>query len=228
MAGQSKLTVSTLPSALRDILSKVVALFRDGSDQNSHVAKYMDDIMEACELHGYVYEQIFHVKWMGIHPCNRDGEGVHCGRAQTRVEKIFRAGCSLKTLKQNLVGVEDNPATKRIEAFTLDQCSRSPEYAVYKKGEIKAGTVGASHCTHGFAQVHDERPCNIPCISDNGIMSKKKLFADKSIEQAVNNGLPYKIIRWEVEAEFPDVPKIVQAALNTVQQIGEGLIRFNK
>ena len=92
-----------------------------------------------CEEAGYSYTQEFHVKWTGIHPANRGVEGVHPGRAQTRVLKIFTDGFSLPAIRDNLVGMEDHPVLRQIEKFTLQSWSLSPEYADYKKGEIKGG-----------------------------------------------------------------------------------------
>ena len=223
-SAQSSLAqMPSLPPTLYANIKRIVDLYNDGSDKNSHVAFYKDEILRFCDEAGYSYTQEFHVKWMGIHPANRGGEGVHPGRAQTRVLKIFTAGFSLPAIRDNLVGMEDHPVLRQIEKFTLQSCSLSPEYAVYKKGEIKGGCLGASHATHGFAQVHDERPCHIPAISDGGVMSKAKLFTDKGIETAATKGLKYLMVRWEIGAVFGDVPIIISAALNTVQQIGEGL-----
>ena len=111
---------------------------------------------------------------------------------------------------------------KKNEEFTLQTCAVSEEFAVYVKGEIKIGTLGASHATHGFAQLHDERPCALTEISEHGVMSKAKCFTDPGIENAVTNGMEYFVFRWEVEHDFPEIPDIVQSALNTVSQVCEG------
>ena len=211
-----------VPQGLKDIVNPIVVKWRDGSDVNTQVVQYKDDILEACENFGFMHTRLMHVKWMGVHPSNRDGELLSATRANTRVHKLWKGGCSLKTLEGNLVGIEDNPLNKQIERTTLDMCSRSPLFAVYKPGDIKAGTLGAGHVTHGFAQVHDQRPCDIADISENGCMSQQILFKDNNIKQAVTCGMNYKILRWEIESEFPDVPRIIQAALNTVQQVAEG------
>ena len=87
---------------------------------------------------------------------------------------------------------------------------------------MKAGTLGAGHATHGFAQAHDERPCDIKLISENGKMSKRKLFVHAGIKQAVTIGMRYKIIKWEIDFLYPEVAVIIQSALNLVQQAAEG------
>ena len=215
---------TTLPQGLVDILEPIVVKWKDGSDVNTQVVQYKDNILDGCAKFGFMDVRLMHVKWMGVHPSNRDGELLSATRANTRVHKLWKGGCSMKTLENNLVAIEDNPLTKVIEQTTLDMCNRSPMFARYRPGEIKAGTLGAGHVTHGFAQVHDERPCDIEEISENGCMSKQKLFKDPIIKQAVSTGMNYMVLRWEVEAAFPDVPRIIQSALNTVQQVAEGSI----
>ena len=127
-----------------------------------------------------------------------------------------------RAIKENLIAMEDNPATKHIEKFTLDTCARSPKYAEYRPGEVRVGSLGAGHANHGFAMLHDKRQCDIEAISENGYLSHDKCFKDAGIRNATLNGMTWKVLRWEVEAAFPSIPRIVQAALNTVTQIAEG------
>jgi len=211
-----------IPCELDSIITTVVDKFNDSTAERSQIVAFKDTLMDALERFGYCTEREMHVKSMGVHPLNRDGEGINAARAQTRVETIFKSGFSNKAIEHNLIAMEDHPIKKSIEKFTLLICSRSPTYAAYKKGEVKAGTLGAGHATHGFAQVYDERPCTIPGISEDGKWNKAKLFTDKGIQKAVTIGMRYKIIRWEIDVAYPTVASIIQSALNVVQQAAEG------
>ncbi len=71
--------------------------------------------------------------------------------------------------------VEDNPYTREFARYTAGLAARNRHYAKYQEEMVKAGCMGASHCTHGFAQVYDGAPCSIPSISVNGRMSKQKV-----------------------------------------------------
>jgi len=219
--------MANLPVALDAELASICVKWSDGSGKNSQVVAYKDAIILAAETHGYCFTREMHVKSMGIHPANRGNTGVHAGRAQTRVDTIFMAGYSDAAIRDNLIGIEDNPMTKHIEKFTLEQCATSPAYACYKEGEVRGGTLGAGHATHGFAQLHDERPCDIPRISKDGKMSQVTVFEDPGIKKAVTCGLRFKMLRWEIEAAHPQIPEIIQAALNTVTQIAEGPLRIS-
>ena len=79
-----------------------------------------------------------------------------------------------------------------------------------------------SHATHGFAQLHDERPRSIDNISENGHMSQAKCFKDDGVKRATTVGQRYKMLKWDIGDVFPAVPTIIQAALKTVTQTAEG------
>ena len=218
---QSVSDTSNLPEPLSLILKGISDKYDNGQKDDSQVVAYKDTIIDECEKYGYCSEQLIHVKRVGIHPSNRDKAGIHVIRAQTRVQKILLAGFSWRAIKENLVAAEDHPTKKHVEKFTLETCAKSAKYADYKAGEIRAGSLGAGHANHGFAMLHDKRPCDIESISENGRLSHDKCFKDVGMMNATTNGMMWKVLRWEVEAAFPSIPRIVQAALNMVTQIAE-------
>ena len=211
-----------LPQPLHTIIGDVVEQYNQGGAEMSKVVKFKDVILDACEKYGFLYEQEMHVKQMGCHPSNRDKEGIHPKRSQSRVSTIFDIGFSWRAIKENLVGVEDHPLKRHIAKNTMNVISRSVEYAQYVENEIKGGTLGAGHATHGFAQVFDERPCTIDNVSENGKMSKRKCYKDEGIKNACEKGLRFRMVKWEVEEVFPQACVIIQAALNTITQMAEG------
>ena len=210
----------SFPPALANELQPICDAYTNVD--NTQVCKYKDDIIDACFRHGYASKVWVTCKQLGIHPKNRDGQGVHCMRAQTRVSNILAVGCSLSAIEANLVAIEDHPMLKRIEAKTLQQCSTNAKYARYKAGEIVGGTLGAGHAVHGFSQLHDEVPCDIPNISVDGRMSQEKCFRDKMLKKFVTEPFEVTMLKWGVEEAYPIIPHIIQSALNTVHQIAEG------
>ena len=67
-----------------------------------------------------------------------------------------------------------NPYTREFAKYTAGLSKISKHFATYQEDVVQAGTLGASHCTHGFACVLDEVPCVTPAISANGRISKAK------------------------------------------------------
>ena len=212
-----------LPTMLHKILGKICKKFADG-ESGSQVVAYKDQIVAACNEHGYARTQLMHCKSMGCHPKNRDRAGIHLSRAHSRISKIVAAGCSESALCMNRIGIEDNPRTKHSEKFMMEVCSGDEQFAVFREGDIKAGTLGASHTTHGMAMLYDERPCEIEGISEDGRMSHNLCFKhdNQLLKQYTLEGMNWTILRWEVEEDYPVVPTIIQAALNTVSAIAAG------
>ena len=213
---------SGLPKALYDALLTIVEKYNSGEDASTQIVVMKDQILGACMLHKFCRSQKLFVKELAPHPCNRDGEGLSANRAQTRMKVIKKGGCSMKTLRPNCVAIEDDPETRHVAKFGCDVVASSDNFAKLQFHEIKAGTLGAGHATHGFAMLHDEVPCDIPEISENGRMSKQKCFADKAIKDIVENGLEFDVLDYRIERAFKVVPHIVQSALNVVQQVSEG------
>ncbi len=148
-----------------------------------------DDIIVAAKKQKLCKEVKYNVKKFGPHPCNREEEGISDVRAQSRVMVIKAGGFSPPTIRPNCISMQDNPITKHIEAFTLNQCSKSPRYARYEANMVLAGTLGAGHATHGFAQIIDEVPCDLPEISVNGRLAKELCYQDPGIKAACEDGL---------------------------------------
>ena len=212
---------SGLPRALYDELDAICTLYQENPD-NAGTVVIKDKIIETCTKHKFCKPRVLHVKELAPHPSNRDGEGLSANRCQTRVKVIKKGGCSKLTLRPNCVAMEDDPDTRHVAKFAMDVIASSPKFARLVEHEIKAGTLGAGHATHGFAMIHDEVPCDIVEISENGRMSKKLCFEDITIKDIVENGIEVDVIDYRVERAFPMVPHIIQSALNVVQQVSEG------
>jgi hypothetical protein len=184
LPGEDPRDVHALPAGLHFALSKIVDLCNGTGNKNEQVVKMKDDIIKHCRDHKFCRSQRLHVKQIGPHPSNRDGEGLDPYRAQTRVRVIKKGGMSFETIRPNCVAFEDNPMTKHVEKFTLLLCARSNKFAKYEKDMVKVGSVGAGHATHGFAQLHDEVECDIPEISESGKMSKNLCYEDPGIKDS--------------------------------------------
>ena len=194
-----------------------------GDDGDAKLVQTKDQILESCFRHGYAYDQKLNVKEVGAMPTNRDREGISYLRAHSRVSVIKSSGFSKAALQNNAIGAEDHPAKREYAKYTAKLNSINPGFAKYKEFQIKIGTLGASHATHGCACIMDEVPCSIENISVNGFMNKEKCWAkDPAFRAACIDGIDYKVIKWVVMESFPIIAKIIQRALNTVMQVGEG------
>ena len=211
-----------IPEELFSELEGVCKKYIGSDKDNAQVVKFKDILMESMKKHKYCLAQKLNVKQVGCHPCNRDTEGLSDTRASTRLKVIKKGGMSFATIRPNCVTMEDNPNTHHIAKFTCDQVSKSDKYGQYERDQIKAGTLGAGHATHGFVQLLDEVPCDIEEISEHGRMSKSKCYEDAGIKQACEEGLEYDVIDHRIETVFPIIPTIISSGLNTVTQVASG------
>ena len=116
------LAESGLPEALYNALLEIVLRYKsEDSEVSERVVKFKDDIIDNCTQHKFCQPRTLHVKELAPHPTNRDGEGLSANRSETRMKVIKKGGCSLKTLRPNCVAMEDDPATRHIAKFGMDE-----------------------------------------------------------------------------------------------------------
>ena len=85
-----------IPKELDSIITGVITLYQDRKADNSQIVVYKDTLLDSMEKFVWCIEREMHVKSMGIHPSNRDGEGLNDVRANTRVQMISKPGFPLK------------------------------------------------------------------------------------------------------------------------------------
>ena len=146
-------------------------------------------------------------------------------RAVSRGVKVKSVGCRMEVAKRDAIGFQDHPIHRHVAKYTMLQCQQRPDMAQYDSQSIQIGPAGCTQFNQSRAMVHDERPCTDPTVSEDGKMSKKKCFKDAVMMKAILYGLLWKIFMWQVEAAFPDIPTIVQRALNAISQMAEGMVK---
>ena len=118
-----------LPTEFFVTLEKIVKkLLGANEGANSQVVNMKDDIIDNAKRHIFCNSVKYHVKQVGCHPSNRDGEGLSDLRAQTRLQVIETGGFSLATIRPNCVSMQENPTTRRIEKNMIQQCAKSLKY----------------------------------------------------------------------------------------------------
>lgn len=218
-------TMPLLPNALHAALKPLVekATATLGTDtENAVIVQCSEGILVLLKQHHYATMRQWPCKQMGVHMSNRNGEGIVWIRAHSRVSKIAKIGFHWPTADANAVAIEVCPHDKKHALFTVALREKSDRYAMYKVDEIGAVSLGAGHANHGMACAIDGVPCSFPNISVNGRMCAQKISADPNFKDAIEKGMNFLTIKWEVEADFPQIPTIVQAALNAISQVAEG------
>jgi len=210
-----------LPKEALAEIDGLISEYIKGSAVTARIVSSKDRIVELLEKHGKIYNLQAQSKFVGIHPSNRDNEGISWKRVETRGAKINALGFSWESCKNDCIAFEDDPVTQAIADHTLQVTSMSNRFAKYDKSDIKYGSVGAGHLNHLLISACQGVECDDPNISENGKYSKPKLI-ESGFQEALDKGLRWKIIRFDVEKRFPKLPVLIQAALNAVGQIQDG------
>ena len=79
----------------------------------SMVVRKKDQIMELLRAASLTYRAQIPPKMMGVHPMNRDGEGITETGVVRVGDGIGVLGCSKQVLEENAICVEENPSTKK-------------------------------------------------------------------------------------------------------------------
>ena len=72
------------------------------------------------------------------------------------------------------VAFQDNPIEKTIAKSMVQLTSMSPNFAQYKMSDVMYGSVGSTHCNHGFECANQGVPCAIAEISEDCKMCASK------------------------------------------------------
>lgn len=211
--------MSTIAADIKAKFKKVISDF--DSDKVGIVAT-KDLLVKTALESGLAYKLQLPAKFVGVHPTNRNGEGLEANRVHSRGALILQAGWSWAAIDSNSIAIEDCPVKKHVARFTCDLCGLSEKFAAYKPEEVKVGSLGAGHANHWLACVAEGVPCSTPGISEEGKMSAALCCQDLGVKEAVEKGLRWTILRHEVESEFPMVPNIIQGALNAQASAHEG------
>jgi len=186
------------------------------------------DMIDLLKSSDNAYEDRINPLHMGIHPRNRGGKKMPSTKKDQKGSKIVKVGFNMKLCgPEKAIGFENHPVTKHIEKHTISTTAGNQFFAQYKPGAIRAGSVGCTHLNQYLAgAIYGARthfPRDDICESGTDVLSKKQMsLLNRDIEDALNHGIVWTIIKWPVEIEYESLPDIFQRALNIEHHIGEG------
>ena len=167
-----------------------------------------------------------HPKQMGIHPKNRSGKKMVATTMQKKGNKIKNVGFATALCgTDRAVAFEVNPMTNHIEDHTIATTSASKLFATYEKGVIRGGSCGCGHLNQFLAAAHDGAETQYSDLCDVGDTKFSWRVVAKGnvdFENAIQNGIVWFMIKWEIERDYPELPSIIQRGLNVEHHVGEG------
>ena len=203
-----------------------------GMDENdTRLVAMKDDMLKLIADHGESIKKYVHPKAMVPHLKNRGGSKMQHTKIWSKGTKILCVGVSLSACDSSraIAFVEDGdkPSAKA----HIELCKTSKYYANYTDiGAIEAASVGCGHWNQMLANICDEIPVPPKYIDNRKIGEDGWPFLDKArltrtsapLETLTTHGLYTTVIRSWLAKEYPELPNILQKALNIEHHIGEG------
>ena len=162
---------------------------------------------------------------LGIHPVNRDWTPMTAPGCTLRGGKILQSGFSYQAMGK-LWGFEDHPQTKFIEKNTIKITSSDERWHKVTPGDIRAAPTNWTHSNCFVNMVIQGVKCDDPSIPcKDGHIDTTKIETDPKnfrLFEYAKKGMVWNIFPYWVEAQYPWIPLVYQAACNQEQQVQEG------
>jgi hypothetical protein len=179
----------------------------------------VDTILRHLEEAGYCYRATLLPRQIGVDPSNRDGYGVNAEDVHSLGHDIAFMGWSWSEVNRAIC-IEEQPGHTTIEDFNTKLTESSELLPPVVKDSIRYGSISCSHTNmflrsmaHGVKSTDD-------LVAVGGKLSLEHLAQrDHEFARAVREGLPWSVLSWRVEAEFPGVLSLIQSARNASGQV---------
>ena len=200
-------------------------------DDDSRLVALKDDLLKLLKDNHEATEKHIHPMSMVPHIKNRGGSKMQWNKIWQKGVKILNVGASLAACGPDraIAFVEDGD--KPSGTAHIELCNTNKHYASYDDiGAIEAASVGCGHWNQMLANIVRGTPVPVEYQSNKKISEEGRPFLDKDrlcrsskpLSQLTSMGLLTTLIRPRIAKEFPELPNILQKALNVENHIGEG------
>ena len=205
-------------------------LYEDAvSAKDERLVKIKDDLLRLLCLADLARIKYMHCKTVVPHNMNRGGSKMQVHKIYEKGSKIMSVGVSLDACgPSRAVAFEVNPMNKKIASEFVKYSDKIEHFANYIEESVEAGSVGCGHWNQFLAAIHDkalvpQRFIKKLCETGHDRLDPERLCRDQpALRQLLQNGLQFTVIKHSVETQWPQLPFILQKALNVEHHIGEG------
>ena len=198
-----------------DPIFKVIS---DYKNERIQIVQAADILLELLKTRGLAEELILHPKSVGIHPGNRDQEGVNALAVHILAADILECGWSQEATRHACC-IRERPGSRAIHDFTDRICSGT-DLPTVDEGVVVAGSIACTHTNMVLRCFACASSSTHADMSENGRYCVRKLAQkDQRYADAVATGLTWTVLDWRVPLWYPAVTDIVQAARNMGQTL---------
>ena len=179
---------------------------------DAQIVGLRDDFYQILEDYELSWKQHFKSNQVGTHPWNRYTTGVDTSEILTKIKNTVKSGfsmveCSRATSTERQPG----PVGDAYEQFNADLATSSDgQLMPVQPNSLKLFSLTVGHTNQAIRAADHGVPSDDMDISRNGRVSKALLSEkDHRWKKALEEGLEWRVIRWEVEAAYPDLITMV-------------------
>jgi hypothetical protein len=184
------------------------------------IVQAADLILQELKKRKMSYLMKIHSRQIGFDPSNRDDTGGNAQEVHLLAEDIAHLGFSWQECSHALC-IEVVPGDKTVEIFNklLSEGALMP-LAPVEPDSIIFGSLAAGHTNQCLRCIDSGVASCSDVLSVDGYMSVEHLRKrDKEFARAVDEGLPWEVLRWPVRLQYPKILVILQSARNTAGHV---------
>jgi hypothetical protein len=216
-AGASSSGGKSLAATIHEVTDPtcpVVKLLAQLDRNEIGVVAAADGIEAALGTLGHTYSSYISPNQVGFDPSNRDGEGGNAQHVFVLCGDIFDVGWSPEATS-HATCVETPPNDRTVEIFN-QKFSAGNGMPVVRNDSIRFGSVSGSHtnyvlrCVAGGVATTRADMCDSKGCFCLAVIGRK----DPNFVKAAEQGLKWRVFRWEVRLMWPRALQVIQSARN--------------
>ena len=190
------------------------------TDPNPKVVQLRDEAMTLIRAQDLISVRKVRADCVGVHPSNRYGDGVVPAHVHRLIERIYAQGFSTSELDK-AYAVEAAPLSHPLQEshaklnheMVMASQGLLPEYdSAGARIQIFSATCG--HTNQGLRCFFHGAPSNHEALSEGGRLSLGYLHEKSpSYADAVENGITWEIIPWQVEAAVEGIMSLFKECM---------------
>jgi hypothetical protein len=194
-------------------------------NDNLMLRSTVSTIMKYLLSTGHCYQQCYPWWMVGVDPSNRYGDGLDPERVHKLIHAIYNSGWASEEV-ENAVAREIGPDETSCVKMNVDLGLESNEMlALLKPENLKVVTLSCGHTNAGLGCIGGAAKCfmaELDAITHEGRFSLAKLRERKPQHaDAVDNGIRFKVIRYDVIKLCPRLASYVQEAYNMGHSVAQ-------
>ena len=212
--------IAAIKPEIDQLCKGIVGIDKDDQDGRKKIVQVAERILKLLKDNDLSYIMKIKSRFVGFHRRNRYGDGINAIDAIDLIKEIFDVGFSRTMVKPMCFEISAaDTETHSINNYVAEAASGM--LAPCPIGSLKFASVGCGHTNQGIRAIDAECMCDsAPEMTMDGKFNLDKIkAADPNLADAVIEGLEWLVICSEVEEAFPELPEILQEALNIMNQL---------